>query len=583
LYLYGQISNPVDCPKLAYLQYSKPSLRCVYNAAGEQEDYAFDYDNLDRFKTMHHGTPGTLNMAVNYQNNGNIQDKTGLGAYGYGANGAGPHAVTSVTAYPSSVLQQNVTHTAFNRPKTISQGNYFLDIVYGPDQKRWKTVLQENNAVTKTIIFAGDYEQIFEDGITKQLIYLPGGGIYVKQAGQTDNIYYTHKDHLGSILKITDAAGAAVFSATYDAWGKQTLNPGNAFHFHRGYTGHEHLHEFELINMNGRMYDPIVGRMLSPDRYVVDHTYSQDYNRYTYARNNPLIYTDPTGEFIFTILAAIFCPPLTMAALQLDMAWMQGGFTSMANGDSFWSGAGKGFVVGLANAGLSFLNVPGMIPNGLLHAGGNVLTNGLSNVMWGQDFWQGAGWQAGFGFAGGAYSGFQLSKESGLNYWWGNEVKYGRNQWSFFTSEKPYDQVNWNLKNVGSQRLNDCVPTSYAEMNDYFGGNTSYDEYRRITGYQEDVGVVGRRSDYERMLGRNFTGSEYTNPSALADPQVARNIQNNGQLIHTNMPHSGIRHADNLRSISYYSNKTVLRYRIGSYRLSSVNDNWWFYLFNGIR
>ncbi len=127
------------------------------------------------------------------------------------------------------------------------------------------------------------------------------------------------------------------------------------------------------------------------------------------------MYTDPDGEIIFTILSAIFCPSLTMAALQVDMAWMQGGFTSMANGGSFWSGAGKGLATGLMNAGLSFLNIPGAIPNGLLHAGGNVLSNGITNAMWGNNFWQGAGWQAGFGFIGGAYSGYQMAKEIGLN------------------------------------------------------------------------------------------------------------------------------------------------------------------------
>ncbi len=67
---------------------------------------------------------------------------------------------------------------------------------------------------------------------------------------------------------------------------------------HRGYTGHEMLPEFDLIHMNGRMYDPILGRMLSPDNYVQDPTNPQNYNRYSYCLNNPLKYTDPDGEFI---------------------------------------------------------------------------------------------------------------------------------------------------------------------------------------------------------------------------------------------------------------------------------------------
>ncbi len=36
----------------------------------------------------------------------------------------------------------------------------------------------------------------------------------------------------------------------------------------RGYTGHEHLLLFGLVNMNARLYDPVLGRFLSPDPYV---------------------------------------------------------------------------------------------------------------------------------------------------------------------------------------------------------------------------------------------------------------------------------------------------------------------------
>ena len=58
--------------------------------------------------------------------------------------------------------------------------------------------------------------------------------------------------------------------------------------------------------MNGRLYDPLVGRMLSPDNFVQDNTNSQNYNRYSYVMNNPLKYTDPTGElFGFAELAGL--------------------------------------------------------------------------------------------------------------------------------------------------------------------------------------------------------------------------------------------------------------------------------------
>ena len=107
-------------------------------------------------------------------------------------------------------------------------------------------------------------------------------------------------------------AGNTVERHAYDAWGrKRNVNDWSDYNVEngkldRGYTGHESLREFGLINMNGRMYDPILGRMLSPDNYVQDPFDIQNYNRYTYCRNNPLSYTDPSGNlFFWTVINAI--------------------------------------------------------------------------------------------------------------------------------------------------------------------------------------------------------------------------------------------------------------------------------------
>ena len=90
---------------------------------------------------------------------------------------------------------------------------------------------------------------------------------------------------------------------SFDAWGN-ARNPADwttsniptvPDWLYRGYTGHEHLTYFALINMNGRMYDPLLGRMLSPDKFLQDPTNTQNYNRYSYTLNNPLKYTDPSG------------------------------------------------------------------------------------------------------------------------------------------------------------------------------------------------------------------------------------------------------------------------------------------------
>lgn len=65
----------------------------------------------------------------------------------------------------------------------------------------------------------------------------------------------------------------------------------------RGFTGHEHLDAFGLIDMNGRVYDPVLGRFLSPDKFVQAPFLTQSFNRYSYCLNNPLKYTDPSGDF----------------------------------------------------------------------------------------------------------------------------------------------------------------------------------------------------------------------------------------------------------------------------------------------
>ena len=217
----------------------------------------------------------------------------------------------------------------------VGSNNYLLNITYGPDRQRWKSTLKTNNAVTRTIVYAGDYEMVTEGGVTKQLYYLGGNNglaaVYVKQSGQSDKIYYAHKDHLGSIVKLTDNAGTEVFKASYDVWGRRTV-ANNTFKFHRGYTGHEHLDEFKLIDMNGRMYDPLLARFLSPDPFVQMPDFSQNFNRYTYCLNNPLIYTDPSGEWNWLV-----------GGLGFVFGYVSHGLTS---GNWGWEALGNGVLTG---------------------------------------------------------------------------------------------------------------------------------------------------------------------------------------------------------------------------------------------
>ncbi|MBK7729653.1 MAG: hypothetical protein IPJ33_14470 [Gammaproteobacteria bacterium] len=65
----------------------------------------------------------------------------------------------------------------------------------------------------------------------------------------------------------------------------------------RGFTGHQHVDRLDLIHMNGRTYDPKIGRFMQADIVVQSPFDTQSYNRYSYLMNNPLNGTDPSGYF----------------------------------------------------------------------------------------------------------------------------------------------------------------------------------------------------------------------------------------------------------------------------------------------
>ena len=107
---------------------------------------------------------------------------------------------------------------------------------------------------------------------------------------------YWLTDHLGSVVGVIDEAGVVKQKAGYGTWGDKTqLTQGDPRAEERGYTGHEHLSEVGLVHMNGRVYDPVTGRFLSADPLIQDPYDAQSYNRYSYVKNNPLSYTDPSG------------------------------------------------------------------------------------------------------------------------------------------------------------------------------------------------------------------------------------------------------------------------------------------------
>lgn len=155
---------------------------------------------------------------------------------------------------------------------------------------------------------------------------------------------------------------------------------------------------------NGRIYDPVLARFLSPDLPIAigmqAPDFTQSFNRYAYCWNNPFKYVDPSGEFVFTALipgvgifidAALWGAVIGGAGYTASVAFSYGGFNSWDWGQ-FGKAVGIGAISGVATAGIG--QVFGAVgSNGIMGEIARAYTHGFSNGMisefTGGDFMQG--------------------------------------------------------------------------------------------------------------------------------------------------------------------------------------------------
>jgi RHS repeat-associated protein len=142
-------------------------------------------------------------------------------------------------------------------------------------------------------------------GQTWKLYYYAGSQRIAERvltSGGTNTLYYLHGDHLGSMSVMTCGSGCpgGVISGTvmarqsYYAYGATRLDGNLPTDF--SFTG-QRAHELTgLIYFNARWYDPYLNRWTQPDSIVPNLANAQSLNRYTFVRNNPVRYTDPTGH-----------------------------------------------------------------------------------------------------------------------------------------------------------------------------------------------------------------------------------------------------------------------------------------------
>jgi RHS repeat-associated protein len=279
---------------------------------------------------------------------------TNAGGVGYGYDGNGN--LTSGDGRSNS-------YTVFNKPNSMSQAGNTVSIDYGPNRERFRRI-ELKSGQTTTTHYVGGFEKIWRpNGVNETKRYLDGEVIVTTRSNGTQDVEYLFTDHLGSTDVITNDAGVIVQSMAFDAFGKRrdpinyaALSQTTIFNFDtthttKGFTSHEEMDPVGLVHMNGRVYEPRLGRFLSADTIVQDPSSTQSLNRYSYVFNNPLSNTDPSGQLTVQqgvgIVVAAVVSYYTFGAASGALAGTQWG--AVAAG-SIGNGIAAGAIAGAAGS-----------------------------------------------------------------------------------------------------------------------------------------------------------------------------------------------------------------------------------------
>ena len=385
----------------------------------------FSYDKLDRLTTI----SGAVNKTQSYEADGRITENSSLGIYNYDPAKRYRLATMDLNeqglTYYGKHSKQEITYNAFKKPiEVYEKGHGRVSFQYGPLMGRshayyggeQEDKLERRYRKYYSSIVPVEIVQDRETGKDKTITYVHGGPydapvVHIKETGDKGEFDYLHRDYLGSILAITNSSAKVVEQRQFGAWGvidyfskglqASEFNWENTL-LARGYTGHEHFFGVALIHMNGRMYDANLGRFLSPDNNIQEPFNTQNFNRYGYALNNPLMYTDQDGEIFFLVAALIGAV----------VSVVTNGISNTIQGKPFFKGAGTaalfGAIGGIASFGIGAAasSISGSLAasgikgfantliTGAFQAGAHALLGGTMSVMQGDKF--GAGALAGF-------------------------------------------------------------------------------------------------------------------------------------------------------------------------------------------
>jgi RHS repeat-associated protein len=213
-----------------------------------------------------------------------------------------------------------ITHAAsnswysFQLPKLINTtdgSGSSSEFFYSPDRARYRQEASYGGTPESTFYIGGLMEKVSLGGVTSFKHYIVGGSgiaaLYTRKDTGANEVHYLTHDPLGSIDSVTGSTGTIEVRLSYSAFGQRrneaswSGNPtpadwaGITATTRFGFTGQEMLDNLNLIHMNGRAYDPLIGRFTSVDPIVDGALNTQGWNAYAYVKNNPLSFIDPSG------------------------------------------------------------------------------------------------------------------------------------------------------------------------------------------------------------------------------------------------------------------------------------------------
>ena len=282
--------------------------------------------NDDCFNKLGHPLQNNVRKIIYVILSGNITHKSDLGSYQYDQ----PYRLASAGSRHQNYRYdangnvtsgggRRLTWSSFNKPTRMSQGGATTSFSYGPERHRYRRIDQLEGQTTTRLYLGKRYEQISTGGRTTHKYFIYAGNQLAAihfdevdhRGDQSDyQTRYLHTDALGSVDLITDGAGGVVDKLSFDPSGKrrtatwrsvqQRLGQASLAPLltNRGFTGHEHVDALGIIHMNGRIYDPELGRFLSADP-TMQHPYStQGQNRYAYVQKISERYLIPALEHL---------------------------------------------------------------------------------------------------------------------------------------------------------------------------------------------------------------------------------------------------------------------------------------------